>query len=274
METLEAEDVPLPAVARLVPTTPASSSATGSDVTEQSDAWCSCSALAPSAATASATGTSFTDKVTEQPVSLEFQSVVVGNEPNQPTDPAVYPAQNTSQLTKEGKPKVRYMNTNWYEQNQWLHWDDMSEKLYCFFCLHAKQRNLLLSDRYLYEPTFIESGFSDWKNAARAFERHAKCDCHREAVDNWESISRISVSAQLNTQLLRDQRVASKALSTILTSVQYLARQGLSLRGHTEQSGNPYQVLLTRSRDISELETFHRGETTIFLTMSKMKCWK
>jgi len=89
-----------------------------------------------------------------------------------------------------------------------------------------------MSHRKLYEPAFIDSGFCDWKNAIRAFERHEKCDCHREAVASLQSISRVCVSARLDTQLARDQLVAFKALSVIIGSLQYLARRGLSVRGH------------------------------------------
>jgi len=113
-----------------------------------------------------------------------------------------------------------------------------------------------MSHRKLYEPAFIDSGFCDWKNAIRAFERHEKCDCHREAVASFRSISRVGVSARLDTQLARDQQVAFKALSVIISSLQYLDRQGLSVRGHVDTSGNFQQLLKTRSCDVSDLATF------------------
>jgi Domain of unknown function (DUF4371) len=182
------------------------------------------------------------------------------DKPNQPLDADVYPSQNTGTLSKAGKPKFRCMNVSWYEQYSWLHWDSISNKLFCFFCVHAKQHNMLLSHRNLFEPAFIETGFCDWKNAMRAFERHDKCDCHREAVDNWHSISKVrtSVSVQLNQQLLTEQRAAAVGLSTVITSIKFLARQGLALRGHSEMSGNLHQLLLIRSHDVPELKTFQQ----------------
>jgi Domain of unknown function (DUF4371) len=156
------------------------------------------------------------------------------DKPNQPLDADVYPSQNTATSSKAGKPKFRYMNVSSYEQYSWLHWDSISDKLFRFFCVHAKQHNMLLSHRNLFELAFIETGFCDWKNARRAFERHDKCDCHREAVDNWHSISKVRtrVSVQLNQQLLTEQRAAAVGLSTVITSIKFLARQGLALRGH------------------------------------------
>lgn len=200
--------------------------------------------------TAAATDSSFDDQ--------QADILIVTNQPNQPLDTDVYPPQDTGTLSKAGKPKFRYMNVSWYTEYTWLHWNSISKKLYCFFCVKAKQHNMLISHRNLFEPTFIESGFCDWKNAMRAFERHDKCDCHREAVDNWQSISnaRASVSAQLNKQLLTEQHAAAIGLSSIITSILFLARQGLALRGHTEMSGNLFQLMLIRSHDIPELKTF------------------
>lgn len=183
-------------------------------------------------------------------------TVIVGDKPNQPSDISFYPVQNTGSLCKNGDPKLRFMNINWYKQYSWLHWDVLSQKLFCFICCRAKQRNVFVSHRKLYDPAFIENGFCDWKNAVRAFERHDKCDCHREAVGGLESLSRTSVSAQLDRQLARDQQVASKALSVIISTLKYLARQGLAVRGHSETSGNFHQLLRARSCDVPELAAF------------------
>ncbi len=38
-----------------------------------------------------------------------------------------------------------------------------------------------------------------------------------------------------------------------LSSLRYLVRQGLALRGHHDSEGNLFQLLLCRSEDVSEL---------------------
>ena len=63
------------------------------------------------------------------------------------------------------------------------------------------------------EPTFVKSGFCDWKNAVCAFSNHSKTEYHREAVSAWENLRKPSVDAQLKLQVSRDQQVASRALS-------------------------------------------------------------
>jgi hypothetical protein len=183
-------------------------------------------------------------------------AITVCDKPNQPSDSALNPVQNMGLTCKNGKPKVRLMNINWYKQYSWLHWDDHCQKLFCFFCLRAKQQNLFVFHRKVYEPTFTETGFCDWKNAIRAFDKHDKCGSHHEAVSTCESVSKLDVSAQLDTQLARDQQASSKALSVIISTLQYLVRQGLAIRGHTEISGNFYQLLLIRSQDVPEVANF------------------
>lgn len=80
-----------------------------------------------------------------------------------------------------------------------------------------------------------------------------------KAVGGWESISAVSVGALPKSQLLREQHAAAEALSTIVTTLQFLTMQGLALRGHSEKSGNVCQLLLIGSRDMPELEAFcHR----------------
>ena len=116
---------------------------------------------------------------------------------------------------------------------------------------------MLVTYRKLFEPAFIETGFCDWKNAVRAFERHAKCDCHQEAVDSWNcwiSTFTTSVYAKLDYQLAQSQHIASKVLTVITTS--FFTRQGLAIRGRIENSGNSFHLLLTQSRDVPELASF------------------
>jgi hypothetical protein len=64
------------------------------------------------------------------------------------------------------------------------------------------------------------------------------------------------VVAQLTAQKAADQAHAREALLKIFSSVRYLARQGLSLRGHTESDGNLQQLLQLRSEDTSVLKSW------------------
>ena len=38
----------------------------------------------------------------------------------------------------------------------------------------------------MHEPAFISKGFTNWKDATVAFNKHLKSDCHKEAVEIHE----------------------------------------------------------------------------------------
>ena len=75
---------------------------------------------------------------------------------------------------------------------------------------------------------------------------------HREAVEKLAAkSSRANVVTQLHLRCEADQKFHREMLMKLLSSVRFLARQGLAFRGHTETSeafeGNLYQLLQLRS---------------------------
>ena len=60
------------------------------------------------------------------------------------------------------------------------------------------------------------------------------------------------VDQQLSSQRLASQQQGRECLSVIFTSLQYLVRQGLAVRGHGD--GNFMQLLKLRAADIPELQ--------------------
>ena len=62
-----------------------------------------------------------------------------------------------------------------------------------------------------------------------------------------------SVASQLATQHDVEQKSARTCLLKIISTIKYLARQGLPLRGHEESDGNFMQLLHLRSEDLPVL---------------------
>ena len=56
-----------------------------------------------------------------------------------------------------------------------------------------------------------------------------------------------------NAALLKTQQLRRMMLLRQLTSLKFLLRQGLAIRGHTDVQGNLYQLMLCRSEDIPDL---------------------
>ena len=73
----------------------------------------------------------------------------------------------------------------------------------------------------------------------------------------WEHHTKGSgVSIQLQHKLASDQEKGRHCLIKLFTSVEYLARQALPLRGHYEASGNFYQLMQLQANDSEELKTW------------------
>ena len=99
---------------------------------------------------------------------------------------------------------------------------------------------------------FVDRGFGSWNKAIERFNDHERSEMHREAVEKLAAkSSRANVVTQLHLCCEADQKFHREMLMKLLSSVRFLARQGLAFRGHTETSeafeGNLYQLLQLRS---------------------------
>lgn len=122
----------------------------------------------------------------------------------------------------------------------------------CFTCASANARKLLKPNTRR-DEAFISTGFSNWKKATERFLQHETSDCHAEAIQKLVAQNQEPINAFLSKQCQEEQHIAQKALWLIFSSVRYLARQGLSLRGDDHKDGNLYQLLKERSVDVPEM---------------------
>ena len=95
-------------------------------------------------------------------------------------------------------------------------------------------------------------GFANWKDGTGGFKNHATSTSHLEAVDVMITIPSTvgDVGAQLSRQFATQRANNSLALLQIFSSVQFLCRQGLPLRGDgNESDGNLQQVLKMKAQE-------------------------
>ena len=59
----------------------------------------------------------------------------------------------------------------------------------------------------------------------------------------------------LQNQLVSEQEAARQSLKIIFTSIEYLAQQGLALRGHCGERGNLLQLLKPCSCDCEQFKS-------------------
>ena len=80
------------------------------------------------------------------------------------------------------------------------------------------------------DKTFTETGFNNWQKACHKFSKHEQSVCHRLTVDMIIKSSK-DVDEMLGSAHAKEKAENRKALYTILSTVRFLARQGLPLRG-------------------------------------------
>ena len=104
------------------------------------------------------------------------------------------------------------------------------------------------------KKSFLVIGVTNWKDATVKFQKHENSDFHKHCV---ESLSSQDVGELFNKEVLRERHTNHECLLRILSSVQFLARQGLPLRGDgDEEDSKLYQVLMLRSDNFPDIKKF------------------
>lgn len=99
----------------------------------------------------------------------------VGPSPNQPKNIS-FPKVSFG----KAKPVLRAFNASWFDKWGWLHWDESSERAFCYTCVCAfKEKKLKCGTA---DTAFITRGYQNWKDATIAFRNHESSACHKEAV--------------------------------------------------------------------------------------------
>ena len=111
------------------------------------------------------------------------------------------------------------------------------------------------------ELSFVKTGFSGWKKATKnrkGFSKHENLTFHKNATSMLgTALTTKDIAEQLSSKHEAEKLTRRKNLLKILSSVRYLARQGLPLRGDGDDKNsefkNFYRLLVTRGEDDPEL---------------------
>ena len=100
-------------------------------------------------------------------------------------------------------------------------------------------------------------GFNDWKHAADRFKGHEASNCHRRSVTKLFSLQTgQNVISCLSQTKQDDMFMVRQALYKMMTSILFLDRQGLVIRGKTDETSNLHQLLFLRASDTACLQTW------------------
>jgi hypothetical protein len=146
--------------------------------------------------------------------------------------------------------------SSWYSKYPWLHYQEADDSVFCFYCLVAYKRGVVLPALTKnWDDKFTRIGFTNWKKALTKFEKHQNSVCHRDALDMVVR-ERQNVGEMLVKGYAEERAENRRMLQIILSSIRYLGRQGLALRGRykaeddvLECDSNFIQLLKMRAED-------------------------
>jgi len=111
-------------------------------------------------------------------------------------------------------------------------------------------------------------GFSNWKDGTVGFKRHEQSACHRDAISVVVTIpsSTKDVGEQLSVQHAQMKVQNRDALFQIISSIRFLRRQGLALRGDgAEVDSNFCQLLYMKARENPAFADWLKRKTDVYV---------
>lgn len=105
-------------------------------------------------------------------------------------------------------------------------------------------------------------GFSYWKDTTICFQNHEKSACHSEAVEVMVTATTRNIGELLSVQHAEQKDKNQQALYQIVSSIRFLSRQELAMRGDKDEAdGNHKQLLHMKSEeDLNLAECLKRKE--------------
>ena len=155
-------------------------------------------------------------------------------------------------IKHQGQQK-RSFQTTWFNKYKWLTYCRSKNVSFCFICRKVRQLGVLAFNKRA-EDAFVTIGFQNWKNATTRFRNHEKSDSHKKSYMKYTALKSPGVDTLISNDTLREQDIRRQMLLKQLSSLRFLARQGLPFHGHTETEGNFYQLMSLRANDDNHLQ--------------------
>ena len=150
----------------------------------------------------------------------------------------------------------RSFQAMWFNKFKWPHYVVAQDAARYFMCCKAVKDGRAVATGVT-ERAFLEKGFTNWKDGTRSFSKHERCDFHKVCAAALAST--VDVGDMLSRQAASEKRVNREYLLKVLSTVRFLARQGLALRGDGDEvDSNLHQLLVLRGEDYSAMSKFFR----------------
>ena len=165
-----------------------------------------------------------------------------------------YQPRDNSTLSLFTRKDRKFLPT-WYGKYPWITLCSSQRKVYCLYCRFAHKHKLFYFSKKG-EDAFATLGFDNYKKAIEKFKAHAASNSHQEAQLKWASLNQPAIKEKLSSGAARTQATRCAGLLKQMEAMRYLLRQGIALRGGTEEEGNLPQLLLCWSAENADVRSW------------------
>lgn len=166
------------------------------------------------------------------------------------------------------KGEERSFRAEWCTKFPWLHYDSSKDIALCHVCMRAEfEKKFLASTKR--DVAFLTKGFTYWKEATSSFTKHQASSCHKEAIVAIEVLpEQVKDVGEMLSQHHQQQKSVNRVMFLrILENIRFLARQGLALRGHGDDSDSNFvQLLHLRASDCPDILPWLNKKTNNYVS--------
>ncbi|CAI6352180.1 unnamed protein product [Macrosiphum euphorbiae] len=169
--------------------------------------------------------------------------------------------------TKFGKQN-RCFNKQWFVECAWLEYSTTLDAAFCYVCRIFGTGDV--------EPAWTKTGLSNWQKFADKLNKHKLSKIHLTNVSKMEAFKSSKKTGSVKSQVISAHNEIvmknRKYILNIIEIVLYLAKQGVSFRGHREDSDSCNQAILNFLKNEIEEEADKDAVEAIGIISQITKC--
>lgn len=155
----------------------------------------------------------------------------------------------TADDKKSSENRGRFVQEEWFRNYKWFWYHRDKKVAYCGICTENTQ--LGDSSPFIYGEK--SPGFCNWKKGTERLSEHENSNFHKLA-DKSTSKCGHSIECQLDDQVKLRQSLRYQGLIAHFRTLKTLLRQGISIRGHTDEDSNIIQFDRDKANDNKGIE--------------------
>ena len=181
------------------------------------------------------------------------QTLIIGDKPHHPLNDK-FPQRVFKRVEEDGidvpetskkVSEVEYrFKSSWFQRWPSLHYLEDTDSVLCYYCAKANALKLTCSQRE--DLAFISTGYQNWKAATdsrKGFAKHQHSAYHKMAIEAIVLSNRCNNIGELLSESHKPEKDMNKQmLLHILSTVRFLARQGLAYRGHIDDNSGNFET--------------------------------